>query len=102
MTIDNYGQGLIDFSEVFPAKNRRRTSECVPAERVKVWRDVRQICGIKYKDIAANSDFSISTTSKILNLNRPVCLEDFERLKSVIADLLAEKILASVNGGRRP
>ena len=106
MTIDNNGQGIIDFSEVFSGKDRRRrrlkASESVPPERIKVLAEVRQACGIMHKDIAANSDFSVNVVSNILNLHQRVSLEDYERLKSALTDVVFRKILASVNGGRRP
>ena len=106
MTIDNYGQGIIDFSEVFPAAKRRRRklkpSECVPAERVKVLADVRQVCGITLQNIADISGISQPTLSKMLTLNQGICPEEFELIKSALADVVFRKILASVNGGRRP
>jgi len=103
MTVGEDGrQGVFNFGEMLKSakktRSKLRPGQGVPRERVQVLADVRLVCGIKLKDINERCDLGMTFISKVLLGKQEIRLNEFERLRGALADIVFERILAAANG----
>ena len=107
MTVGDDGrQGIFSFEDMFKGAKGKirpkvRQGQGVPWERVKVLADVRVACGIKLTDINERCDLGMTFISKVLLGKQEIRLEEFERMKSALADIVFERILDAAKGYTR-